>query len=153
MSEAEAVMSLCPIGVGQFGYSLANGIVGVYSGEQRMWRIKVLCMWAPQSVGSTYGLLISRGGWKASRVTPSNDLLQVRFLSGSLCNMYRIDHCIAGCMTRYLPREKLFPAEAEEVPRAKPEVLPRLPREIIFAKVDNGSYTPLRSDLSILYYA
>ena len=41
MTEAEAVMSLCPIGVGQFGYSLANGIVGVYSGEQRMWRIKV----------------------------------------------------------------------------------------------------------------
>ena len=56
-------------------------------------------------------------------------------------------------MTRYLPWEKLSPAEAEEVPRAKPEVLPRLPREIIFPTVDNGSYTPLRSDLSILYYA
>ena len=41
--------------------------------------------------------------------------------------MYRIDHCVAGCMTRYLPREKLSPAEAKEVPRAKPEVLPRLP--------------------------
>ena len=37
--------------------------------------------------------------------------------------------------------------------RAKPEVLSRLPREIIFPKVDNGSYTPLRSGLSILYYA
>ena len=56
-------------------------------------------------------------------------------------------------MTRYLPREKLSPAEAKEVPRAKPEVLPRLPREITFPKVDNGSYNPLRSDLSILYYA
>ena len=67
--------------------------------------------------------------------------------------MYRIDHCVAGCMTRYLPREKLSPAEAKEVPRAKPEVLPRLPREITFPKVDNGSYNPLRSDLSILYYA
>ena len=33
--------------------------------------------------------------------------------------------------------------------RAKPELLPRLPREIIFPKVDNGSYTPLRSGLSI----
>ena len=42
--------------------------------------------------------------------------------------MYRIDQCVAGCMTRYLPREKLSPAEAKEVPRAKPEVLPRLPR-------------------------
>ena len=60
--------------------------------------------------------------------------------------MYRIDHCVAGCMTCYLPREKLSPAEAEEV-------LPRLPREIIFPKVDNRSYTPLRSGLSILYYA
>ena len=59
--------------------------------------------------------------------------------------MYRIDHCVAGCMTRYLPREKLSPAEAKEVPR--------LPREITFPKVDNGSYNPLRSDLSILYYA
>ena len=29
--------------------------------------------------------------------------------------MYRIDHCVAGCMTRYLPRGKLSPAEAEEV--------------------------------------
>ena len=55
-------------------------------------------------------------------------------------------------MTRYLPREKLSPAEAKEVPRAEPEVLPRLPREITFPKVDNGSYTPPRSDLSILYY-
>ena len=67
--------------------------------------------------------------------------------------MYRIDHCLVGCMTRYLPWEKLSPAEAKEVPRAKPEVLPRLPREIFFSKVDNGSYTPLRSGLSILYYA
>ena len=29
--------------------------------------------------------------------------------------MYRIDHCVAGCMTRYLPWEKLSPAEAKEV--------------------------------------
>ena len=41
--------------------------------------------------------------------------------------MYRIDHCVAGCMTCYLPREKLSPAEAEEV-------LPRFPREIIFPR-------------------
>ena len=53
--------------------------------------------------------------------------------------MYRIDHCVAGCMTRYLPRENLFPAEAKEVPRAKPEVLPRLPREINFPKGDKFS--------------
>ena len=66
---------------------------------------------------------------------------------------YTIDHCVAGCMTRYLPREKLSPAEAKEVPRAKPKVLPRFLREIIFPKVDNGSYTPLRSGLFILYYA
>ena len=52
-------------------------------------------------------------------------------------------------MTRYLPREKLFPAEAKEVPK---EFL-RLQREKTFPKIDNGSYTPLRSDLSILYYA
>ena len=63
---------------------------------------------------------------------------------------YRIDHCVAGCMTRYLPREKLSFVEAKEVPRAKPE---RLLREITFPKVDNGSYNLLRSNLSILYYA
>ena len=67
--------------------------------------------------------------------------------------MYRIDHCVAGCMTRYLPREKLSPAEASEVPRASPSELPWIPREITFPAVDNGSYNPLRSDLSILYYA
>ncbi len=59
--------------------------------------------------------------------------------------MYRIDHCVAGCMTSYLLWEKLSPAEAEE--------LPRLPREITFPKVDNGSYNLLCSDLPILYYA
>ena len=31
--------------------------------------------------------------------------------------MYRIDHCVAGCMIRYLPREKLSLAEAKEVPK------------------------------------
>ena len=31
--------------------------------------------------------------------------------------MYKIDHCVAGCMTRYLPREKLSPVEAKEVPK------------------------------------
>ena len=24
-------------------------------------------------------------------------------------NTYRIDHCVAGCMTRYLPRENYLP--------------------------------------------
>ena len=62
--------------------------------------------------------------------------------------MYRIDHCVVRCMTHYTLREKLSLAEAKEVPRAKPKVLPRLPREIIFPKVDNGSYTLLHSDLS-----
>ena len=38
--------------------------------------------------------------------------------------MYRIDHCVAGCMTHYLLWGKLFPMEAKEVPRLKP---PRLP--------------------------
>ena len=51
-------------------------------------------------------------------------------------------------MTRYLPWEKLSPLEASEVPRASPSELPWLPREITFPAVDNGSYTPLRSDLS-----
>ena len=68
-------------------------------------------------------------------------------------DMYRIDHCVVRCMTCYLPQEKLSPVEAKEVQRAKPKVLPRLPRERVFPKVDNGSYTPLRSGLSILYYA
>ena len=53
----------------------------------------------------------------------------------------RIDHCVAGCITCYLPQEKLSPTEAKEVSRVKLEVLLRFPKEIIFPKVDNGSYT------------
>ena len=48
-------------------------------------------------------------------------------------------------MTHYLPREKLSPAEAEELPRAKPEVLPRLPRDIIFPKVDKYRLYPCQA--------
>ena len=67
------------------------------------------------------------------------------------CTKYRIDHCVVGCMTHYLLREMLSPVEAKEIPRAKPEVLQRLPREITFPEVDNGSYNPLRSDLRIYF--
>ena len=48
--------------------------------------------------------------------------------------MYRIDHCVVGCMTRYLPW-KIY--------------LQRKPRKIIFPKVGDGSHRPLRSDLSL----
>ena len=41
ISEAEAVISLCPIKGHRFSYALANGIVGAYGGEDRYWRIKV----------------------------------------------------------------------------------------------------------------
>ena len=47
--------------------------------------------------------------------------------------MYRIDHYVAGYMTRYLPWRRLFPTEAKKVLRVKP---PRLPREIMFSMVD-----------------
>ena len=36
--------SLCSISGNRFGYALANGIVGVYGGYERFWRIKVQCM-------------------------------------------------------------------------------------------------------------
>ena len=41
VSEADAVVCLCPVADDKFGYALANGIVGVYGGEERLWRIKV----------------------------------------------------------------------------------------------------------------
>ena len=41
MSEADAVVSLAPLSGHRFGYALANGIVGVYGGHERYWRIKV----------------------------------------------------------------------------------------------------------------
>ena len=41
LSEAEAVVCLHGVHGHRFGYALANGIVGVYGGEQRYWRIKV----------------------------------------------------------------------------------------------------------------
>lgn len=41
VSEADAVMSLCSLGRGRYGFTLLNGIVGVYGGEGRLWRSKV----------------------------------------------------------------------------------------------------------------
>ncbi len=41
INEAEAVVALCPLQGDKFSYALANGIVGVYSGQERFWRIKV----------------------------------------------------------------------------------------------------------------
>ena len=41
MTEAEAVTSLCHVEDNRFAYALANGIVGVYGGQERFWRIKV----------------------------------------------------------------------------------------------------------------
>ncbi len=41
VSEAAAITSLCPLGRGRYGYALLDGIVGVYSGETRLWRAKV----------------------------------------------------------------------------------------------------------------
>ena len=41
LSEVEAVTSLCSISGNRFSYALANGIVGVYGGYERFWRIKV----------------------------------------------------------------------------------------------------------------
>ena len=35
------MVSLCPVVGERFGYSLANGIVGMYAGTERQWRIKV----------------------------------------------------------------------------------------------------------------
>ena len=90
-----------------------------------------------------------------ARYTKDNNIIAERLnarqlillcgLKSQLAYMYRIDYCVAGCLTRYLPQEKVSPLEASEVPR--------FPREITFPVVDNGSYTPLRSGLSILYYA
>lgn len=41
LAEADAVVCLCGVQGHRFGYALANGIVGVYGGEERHWRIKV----------------------------------------------------------------------------------------------------------------
>ncbi|XP_070565580.1 BBSome complex member BBS2-like [Ptychodera flava] len=40
MTETEAISSLCAMNNGRFGYSLANGTVGVYDRTSRFWRIK-----------------------------------------------------------------------------------------------------------------
>ena len=41
LTEADAVIALCHLHGNRFGYALANGIVGVYGGPERFWRIKV----------------------------------------------------------------------------------------------------------------
>ncbi|XP_077978024.1 BBSome complex member BBS2-like isoform X2 [Glandiceps talaboti] len=41
MTETEAITSLCAMTNSRFGYSLANGTVGVYDRSSRFWRIKV----------------------------------------------------------------------------------------------------------------
>ena len=35
------MVSLCRVAKDRFGYALANGIVGLYGGSERFWRIKV----------------------------------------------------------------------------------------------------------------
>ena len=35
------MVCLCPVSKDRFGYALANGIVGLYGGSVRLWRIKV----------------------------------------------------------------------------------------------------------------
>ena len=42
VSEGDTVTSLCSLGGSRFGFALANGIVGVYNGENRLWRSKVM---------------------------------------------------------------------------------------------------------------
>ena len=44
ISETDAVIGLCPVSDSKFGYSLANGTVGVYDKLSRYWRIKVNCV-------------------------------------------------------------------------------------------------------------
>ena len=40
-SEADVVTSLCAVKDNQFSYALASGIVGMYKGTERVWRVKV----------------------------------------------------------------------------------------------------------------
>ncbi|XP_065902688.1 Bardet-Biedl syndrome 2 protein homolog [Dysidea avara] len=40
INEAEAVISIVPLADRCFGYALANGIIGVYRGHDRLWRVK-----------------------------------------------------------------------------------------------------------------
>lgn len=40
-SEADVVTSLCAVRDDQFSYALASGIVGMYKGTERVWRVKV----------------------------------------------------------------------------------------------------------------
>lgn len=42
-SEADVVTSLCAVKDNQFSYALASGIVGMYKGTERVWRVKVCC--------------------------------------------------------------------------------------------------------------
>ena len=38
---SQAVISLISLPGCCFGYALANGVIGVYKGQERLWRIKV----------------------------------------------------------------------------------------------------------------
>lgn len=102
MSEAEAVMSLCPIGVGQFGYSLANGIVGVYSGEQRMWRIKSknqpLCLHSFDIDGDGVPELMT--GWSSGKMDVRNirtgDVIFKDTFSAHIAGIVQADYRLDG---------------------------------------------------------
>lgn len=37
ITESDCVTALCDLGGGCFGFALANGTVGVYRGEDRLW--------------------------------------------------------------------------------------------------------------------
>lgn len=40
LNETDEISCLCSLGKGRFAYGLANGTLGVYEGETRIWRIK-----------------------------------------------------------------------------------------------------------------
>jgi Bardet-Biedl syndrome 2 protein len=40
LTEAEKIVSLCPIHDTLYGYALANGTLGVYERATRVWRVK-----------------------------------------------------------------------------------------------------------------
>ncbi|RDD37377.1 Bardet-Biedl syndrome 2 protein-like protein [Trichoplax sp. H2] len=123
MTETEAVTCLCPMSGSKFGYSLANGTVGVYDKTTRYWRIKsknqVVSIFNYDLDGDGVVELIT--GWSNGKVDARNDRTgEVMFkdnfpssIAGIIKADYRMDGqqeliccSINGEVRGYLPMEQ-----------------------------------------------